>query len=282
MRAVRYPLEPAVPGWRILRATPPGLPRSRRRRTRWQAGSLASALLHSAIIALLVLLGTRGSAPPDEQTAPSFAIQFTDGAEQSASPPAPTSQPQVNLGGSEMEAPPQPEDQPAERLPPPSPRYGTALRPRANNPFAHVVPFDLRPQSRQQQRSFAGNGRGLNLFAGPVVANGRLQDSITHVMGSHGASDWGEALREFVEEHKYYPREAADNGEQGSAVLRVTVNRDGTVKKLILVSSSGSHLLDAAWMAVFRDNRLPPFNDDMAGNEVTFNYELDYSLIYRN
>ena len=288
MRAIRYGTEPPVPGWRALRATPPGLPRSRRGRPRLRAGSLASAALHIAAIALLVLLGTRGSAPPEEQAAPSFAIQFTDGSEQSASPPAPASQPpasqpQVNLGGSAMEAPPQPEDQPAEQLPRPAPRYGTALRPTArNNPFAHVVPFDLRPQARQQQRSFAGNGRGLNLFAGPVVANGRLQDSITHVMGSHGASDWGEALREFVEEHKYYPREAAENGEQGSAVLRVTVSRDGTVKRLVLVSSSGSHLLDAAWMAVFRDNRLPPFNDDMPGGEITFNYELDYSLIYRN
>ncbi len=282
MRAIRYQVEPAVTGWRALRATPPGLPRSRWRRTKLQTESLASAVLHMAAVAVLVLLGAKGAAPPEEQSAPSFAIQFTNGSEQAAGPPTPASQPEVNLGGSEMEAPPQTEDRPAEAVPPPARHYGTALRPRTNNPFAHVVPFDLRQQSPQQQRSFAGNGRGLNLFAGPVVANGRLQDSVRHVIGSHGSSDWGEALREFVEEHKYYPREAADNGEQGSAVLRVTVSRDGTVKRLTLVSSSGSHLLDAAWMAVFRDNRLPPFNDDMPDSEVTFNYELDYSLIYRN
>ncbi len=168
-------------------------------------------------------------------------------------------------------------------MPIPAPHYGTALHPRANsNPFAHVVPFDLRPQSRQQQRSFAGNGRGLDLSAGPVIADGRLKDSVAHVRGSHGFSDWEERLREFVEEHKYYPQEAADNGEQGAAVLRVTVRRDGTVTSLRLVSSSGSRLLDAAWMAVFRDNRLPAFNDDMAENEITTNYTLDYSLIYRN
>ena len=157
-------------------------------------------------------------------------------------------------------------------------RYGSALRPKADsNPFAHVVPFDLAPQHRSLA---AGNGRSLDLSAGPVIRNGSLQDSVEHVRGTHGMSDWGERLQEFVEEHKYYPREAADNGEQGSAVLRVTVSRDGTVKRLVLVSSSGSHLLDAAWMAVFRDNKLPPFNDDMAGKEVTFNYELDYHLIY--
>ena len=176
---------------------------------------------------------------------------------------------------------PPPVDQPAEPLPlaRPAPRYGSALRPKADrNPFANIVPFDLAPQQHRLRAS--GNGRGLDLSAGPVIRNGSLQDSVEHVRGTHGVSDWEERLREFVEEHKYYPREAADNGEQGAAVLRMTVSRDGTVKRLTLVSSSGSHLLDAAWMAVFRDNKLPPFNDDMAGDEITSTYELDYHLIY--
>ncbi len=238
-----------------------------------------SGLLHAAVIALL-LLGARGSTKTEEPAAPSFAVDFTNSGEPVPGPPAPTSQPEVNLGGEEM-APPPPIEQPTEPLPIPRPsrRYGSALSPKANrNPFANVVPFDLSPQ---QHRSLAaGNGRSLDLSAGPVIRNGSLQDSVEHVRGTHGMSDWQERLEEFVEEHKYYPREAADNGEQGSAVLRLTVSRDGTVKRMTLVNSSGSHLLDAAWMAVFRDNKLPAFNDDMAGNEVTFSYELDYHLIY--
>ena len=262
-----------------MRAPPPRPARSRSNRQKWRAGSLLSALLHVAAIALL-LLGARGATKTEEQTAPSFAVEFTNSGEPVPGAAPQTSQPEVNLGAPEM-APTPPEEQPAEPLPIPRParRYGSALRPKADrNPFAHIVPFDLAPQQRRSLA--AGNGRSLDLSAGPVIRNGSLQDSVEHVRGTHGMSDWGERLQEFVEEHKYYPREAADNGEQGSAVLRVTVSRDGTVKRLTLVSSSGSHLLDAAWMAVFRDNKLPPFNDDMAGNEVTFNYELDYHLIY--
>ncbi len=279
MRAIRLAAEPAWAGRPALRATPPRPARSRKIREKWRAGSLLSALLHGAALALL-LLGARGTTKTEEQAAPSFAVEFTNSGQPVTAPPAPTSQPEVNLGTPEM-APPPPADQPAEPLPVPRParRYGSALRPKADqNPFAHIVPFDLAPQQRRSLA--AGTGRGLDLSAGPVIRNGALQDSVQHVRGTHGMSDWTERLQEFVEEHKYYPREAADNGEQGAAVLRVTVSRDGTVKRLALVSSSGSHLLDAAWMAVFRDNKLPPFNDDMAGNEVTFNYELDYHLIY--
>jgi hypothetical protein len=49
---------------------------------------------------------------------------------------------------------------------------------------------------------------------------------------------------------------------------------------LSLASSSGSSLLDSAWMAVFRDNRLPAFTDDMPGAQQTFTLTLNYQLIY--
>jgi len=246
-----------------------------------RAGGGVSAALHAAILALL-LFGSTGSPPTEEQTAPNFAVQFVDSG--APSPQAATAQPipEVNLGGSDTVAPPPPEDRPAEALPvpPPSRRYGSGLHPRArSNPFAHVTPFDLTPQ---QPRSLASGGRGgsLDLSAGPVIRNGRLQDSVVHVMGSHGMSDYMDALNDFVESHKYYPRAAADNGEEGSAELLVTISRDGTVKSMRLVSSSGSPLLDAAWMSVFRDHRLPAFNDDMRMGELTIPVTLNYHLIY--
>ena len=259
-----------TPRWRVSR---PAGERTRR-------GGAVSGVLHVAVLLAIWWLG-KGGLPSAEQQAPAFAVQFVD-AGAAAPTPVPTEAPaQVNLGGAEqLPAPPQ--EQPVEHVPvpPPARRYGSALRPRADrNPFAHLVPFDLSQRSSRQMAS-SSLGRGLDLSAGPVVEHGALHDSVRHVVGSHGMSDWGDQLREFVEEHKYYPREAADNGEQGSAVVRMTVSRDGTVRKMTLVSSSGSHLLDAAWMAVFRDNKLPPFNDDMPENEITFTYELDYHLIY--
>ncbi len=246
---------------------------------------MASAALHGMLIALL-LVATPVREAAEQQDAPSFAVNFVDAGQPEPSPQAPSAQPEIRLDDSDAAPPPPQQEQPTEALPQPRPRpaphYGSALRPRASrNPFANVVPFDLSPRAERPLAS-SSNGRSLDLSAGPIVTNGQLHDSVVHVRGSHGAADWGEELREFVEQHKYYPQAAADNGEQGSAVLRVTVGRDGTVRKLVLVSSSGSHLLDAAWMAVFRDNRLPPFNDDMTGDQITFNYELDYNLIYQH
>ena len=93
---------------------------------------------------------------------------------------------------------------------------------------------------------------------------------MAHVIGPGGRGDYMEALSEFVELHKYYPPSSARNGEEGESVLRVTIERDGTVKNMRLLSSSGSSMLDSAWEAVFRDNKLPPFPDDLPGNQQTF------------
>ena len=95
-------------------------------------------------------------------------------------------------------------------------------------------------------------------------------------------SDYMDALREFVEAHKFYPEDAAQRGEQGSAELQITIMRDGTVRNLRQLASSGSPALDAAWMSVFRDNKLPPFNDDMPMRELTMPVTLNYELIYRH
>ena len=283
MRADRLGAEPAPADWPIMRAMQPRLPRSRSAPRRLRDMSAGSAILHVLVLALL-FFEKAGSVKEEQQSAPSFAVQFIDPGLQAPSqaPPQPQSKAQVHLGDEDLPAPPVEQEQPTENVPAPPPlhHYGTARRPRgSSNPFANIVPFDLTPRERHAYASNS-NGRSLDLSVGPVVRNGQLSEAVAHVRGSHGLADWLDALRDFVEDHKYYPREAAENGEQGSAVLRVTVTRDGTVKKLELVSSSGSQMLDAAWMAVFRDNKLPPFNDDMPHKEITLPVELDYHLIY--
>ncbi len=268
-----------------LRVRQPRTPRSRQPPRRLQPAWVGSAAVHLAAIALLVLLRTAG-APEEPPEAPSFAVEFTAGAGNPTAVQPPVSQPEVNTGLPSF-IPEQAPDQPAEPLPEPMrhPRYAQAppRRPgKSNNPFAHIVPFDLSPRSPSTQAAGLSNSRAIDLAAGPVVRNGRLVDQVAHTIGTHGYGDYMELLDDFVESHKYYPQDAADNGEQGTAVLEVTVTRDGTVKNLRLVSSSGSPTLDAAWMAVFRDNRLPPFNDDMPQGEQTFRLALDYQLIYQS
>jgi protein TonB len=192
----------------------------------------------------------------------------------------------MNLIPPEYRQPPQPQDEQAEPLPPPMERPHYARNPQSHstdrNPFSHPMTFSYAPREQREASAGLRSSRSLDLSAGPVIRGGRLTDSVAHVVGQGGAADYLALLSEFIETHKYYPEGAAQNGEEGSATVRLTVMRDGTVKALNLTSSSGSSLLDAAWLAVFRDNRLPAFTDDMPGAEETFSLTLNYELIYHH
>jgi protein TonB len=268
---------------RELRVRQLPTPRSRRQKQVLRPAWAGSALLHVGMLLLLILLRPNG-APEQPPEAPSFAIEFTPGAGSPTAVQPPASEPEVNTGLPDF-IPQREPDQPAEPLPQPMrrPHYAQAPPSRRSadrNPFAHIVPFDLSPRAAPSLNA-GMNSHALDLAAGPLVRNGHLVDSVSHTMGTHGYGDYMELLDAFVEEHKYYPRSAAEAGEEGTAELEVTVTPDGTVKNLHLISSSGSPVLDAAWMAVFRDNRLPAFNDDMPQKEQTFHLALNYQLIYR-
>lgn len=280
MRARRSAFEPAGEGFHLARVVQRRDGRSRNG-GRTRLGTAASLLLHGGVLALLLLVVHGRKIGEEQESAPAFAIQFDSGAAQQTPPTTAPSQPRVSVDESDDMPPPQPDVSPDAALPPPPLHYGRALRPRVNNnPFAKLVPFDLSPAQTRSASSARPGLHGLNLAVGPVIQNGRITESVTHVRGAHGNEDYAEEIRAFVETHKYYPQQAAQNGEEGAATLTVTIRRDGSIKHLQWVSRSGSALLDAAWFSVFHDNRLPPMNDDMPGDEYTFVYTLDYHLIY--
>jgi TonB family protein len=257
--------------------TPRSRPRIHVLRRPWAA----SAIAHLVIIALICLLRITPSVPPPDDA--SFTVEFSPDATQAPpGPPTPSQlQPQINLTPPEYQQAPPAESQDAEPIPLPRPmqRPHYAGSTAHNNPFAHPQAYSLAPREQQSPAS-APNSRGLYLSAGPVIRNGRLADSAGQTEGAHAAEDYMALVRDFVEAHKYYPGEAARNEEQGSATVEVTVRHDGKVIALTLLSGSGSHLLDDAWLGVFRDNRMPVFFDDMPP-QITFSFTLDYYLIYR-
>ncbi len=283
-------------------------PQSRRRADALRPGWVISAAAHLLALALLIFVRLVALPPPQEE--PAMAIEFEPDTTQTQGGPNPSkstetpkgetsarmhpaqseppasSQPQMNLIPPEYLQPPPPQEEPAEQLPPPMvrPRYSRQgpAKSADRNPFAHPMTFSLAPQGPRSAASGLPNSRSLDLSAGPVIRGGRLTDSVAHVVGQGGRADYLALLSEFIETHKYYPEGAARNGEEGSATVRLTVMRDGTVRALSLVASSGSSLLDAAWEAVFRDNRLPAFTDDMPGAEQTFTLTLNYELIYHH
>jgi protein TonB len=66
-------------------------------------------------------------------------------------------------------------------------------------------------------------------------------------------------LKQWWDEHSFYPKEASQTNEGGSLKVRIVIAADGQVTSTEVVQSSGSSVLDTAALAVFRNAHLPPF-----------------------
>jgi protein TonB len=92
------------------------------------------------------------------------------------------------------------------------------------------------------------------------------------------APGWQSALAAWLEAHKNYPAEARRRGDEGRATVRFTVERDGQVVAVQLVSGTGSTILDDAVQRMLRGARLPAFPAGMDQAEVTVTVQLRYRL----
>lgn len=91
------------------------------------------------------------------------------------------------------------------------------------------------------------------------------------------SADWRGSLAAWLQSHRNYPDEARRRGDEGRAVVRFTVNRDGRVLDVSLVSSSGSTTLDDAALTMFRA-RLPAFPAGMAQDQITVTVPIRFTL----
>ena len=122
-------------------------------------------------------------------------------------------------------------------VPPPSPTVAQAHPPRA-------------PPQRATARAPA-NPAGAHAQAGQNAAS-RGGDA------NNGAA-WMGKLRQWWDEHSFYPKEASQTNEGGSVKVHIVIAPDGEVTSIEVVQGSGLSVLDAAAVAVFRSAHLPPF-----------------------
>jgi protein TonB len=66
-------------------------------------------------------------------------------------------------------------------------------------------------------------------------------------------------LKQWWDQHSFYPKEASQTNEGGNVKVHIFIAPDGQVTSIQVVEGSGSSVLDAAALAVFRDAHLPPF-----------------------
>ncbi len=89
---------------------------------------------------------------------------------------------------------------------------------------------------------------------------------------------WQTALGAWLQANKTYPEEARRRGDEGRAMVRFTVSRDGRVLDFQVVSGTGSSILDAAVERLLRGARVPPFPAGMAQDQVTVTLQIRYTL----
>ena len=215
-------------------------------------------------------------------------------------PPAPRAPPSIRLAEPQPPAapatavpefqmpqppPPLPELPPIPR-PPPRPRPPRPAQPRRTTPpgtqFSEPVELSFGP-STQPARPRQGFNLALNPLR-PVPPSSRSpprRGSDTDISAPDAGPEWNALLRAWWEQHKYYPSQAAERGEDGTVSVTFQVDRDGRVSGLRLSSRSGSTWLDAGALAIFRNAKLPRLPPDTQRDQVDVSVTVHYMLVRR-
>lgn len=250
----------------------------------------AALLLH--VLALTAALYVREKPLPQEQEAPaSVSITFDNGGQQqTTAPPAPNHGPPALAQAQTAPPPPPPpaQEQPEVNLdvppnllatlPPPPPKPHAVARPHQAPPQHYVMMLNGMSYGSTSPLAPAPPARqAMNLQLPQSDAQAVMGPELS-VKGDVG-SDWMSTLSAWVNKHGFYPEQAAEQGQQGTAEVIFNVDRNGHVTGLHLVTSAGSVFLDQAWEDLFRDNQLPPFPPDAKDDHATVDYTVHYELI---
>jgi protein TonB len=122
-----------------------------------------------------------------------------------------------------------------------------------------------------------GRTTGLNLDLPTAQQPGSQSD--LSVRGDVGAN-WQAELEQWVNAHKYYPEMAGELNQQGTVVIRFTVDRAGHVTHLGMVTPTGYALLNEAWLGLFRGADLPPFPPDAKSDTATITASMRFEIIH--
>jgi protein TonB len=85
------------------------------------------------------------------------------------------------------------------------------------------------------------------------------QNAASRASGANNGAAWMGKLKQWWDQHSFYPQEASQTNEGGNVRVHIFIAPDGQVTSIEVVQGSGSSVLDAAAVAVFRDAHLPPF-----------------------
>ena len=206
--------------------------------------------------------------PPPEPATPSVPVVRLEA--------PPTSEPAPAAPEFRPPAPPPPLPRPP---PPPPPRV--AQRPRIAPGFSPPIDLSYGPApTAPLSRPLAGPGsRAIDLALGAPKPGPNRQEAFYDARAKKIGADWANGLSAWWLAHRYYPRQAAENGDDGTVKVELTVNRSGKVESVNVMSRSGSPFLDMAALSVWRGAQLAPFPAENTKERETMEITINYLLI---
>ena len=202
-------------------------------------------------------------------------------------PPVPATPPPSGPAIVRLEPPPvappqefQPPDLPAPPAPPAAPRRVAPPRvASASSGFPRPTFSFGGGLGTPGTSGSARNHASTDLPAGSAALGRTNPNSGLAITGDNLGPDWASLMRAWWEQHKYYPREAAQQGQDGTVTVTVHMGPDGRVQQVELADRSGSQWLDLGALATFRGAKLPPFPWNETRKEAVMNFRIQYVLI---
>ncbi len=170
------------------------------------------------------------------------------------------------------------EPRPREATAPVEPRQPDALSPDHPAPTPKMKPAPAPPARPDAAASLPHTPRRARTAEALPRSAPAASAAVPQGNAPELTPEWRAQLRGWLNQHKIYPEEARQRGEEGQAVVRFTVMRDGTVVGVTLVNSAGSSSLDAAVLAMLRNARLPAFPPAMTQSQATVTMQIRYAL----
>ena len=208
--------------------------------------------------------------PPPEPVTPSVPVVRLEA--------PPTSEPAPAVPEFRPPAAPPPLPRPP---PPPPPPPRVAQRPRIAPGFSPPIDLSYGPApTAPPSRPLAGPGsRAIDLALGAPKPGPNRQEAFYDARAKKIGADWANGLSAWWLAHRYYPRQAAENGDDGTVKVELTVNRSGKVESVNVMSRSGSPFLDMAALSVWRGAQLAPFPAENTKERETMEITINYLLI---
>lgn len=163
--------------------------------------------------------------------------------------------------------------------PPPRPRQQAQQRPA---PGAFPPPIDLnfgRTASRAPSPRAAGSSRAIDLSLGAPKVGPNKSEAFFDIRAANIGADWAQGVPMYWRQHRYYPQQAAQNGEDGTVEIQIVVNRLGRVESVEIQRRSGSPWLDMAAVGTWRNAQLAPLPAENTDRTITIQLTINYVLI---